>query len=83
MTYRRTFDNDYEFLAPNGFISHCHLQIYRAEGRPMLVVASELPSNPGMSVTNAAETLATDVFRAFRGCLESIESNFYVFRLQK
>jgi hypothetical protein len=46
MTYRRTFDNDYEFLAPNGFISHCHLQIYRAEGRPMLVVASELPPIP-------------------------------------
>jgi len=39
----------------------CRLDIYPATDAPTLVICTEHPENTGMSVTNAAEALATKV----------------------
>ncbi len=46
--------------------SRCRIRIFRREGRPPVVIASdEADANPGTSITNAAEELATDVARVY------------------
>lgn len=56
MTYLR-------FTAPNGEYSRCGLDIGELnEEDAIAVVFSELPDNPGMSITNAIEYLASLVF---------------------
>ncbi len=50
----------YQFPGLYGFPSKCGLAIYKQEGRAV-VVFTELPDNPGTSVTNAIELLATQV----------------------
>lgn len=41
--------------------SICRLRIYQTEDMEAVVIFTELPDNPGMSVTNAAEILANSV----------------------
>ena len=53
----------YEYKGYHGAPSVCGLEI-RALEVGTLVVVTELPDNPGTSVTNMAENLATDVCRA-------------------
>jgi hypothetical protein len=69
---RNTFNNVYEYLGSNGYISRCHLALYETPNEPMIVIASEIPDNPGQSITNAAAVLATDVFRMFNGPKEGL-----------
>jgi hypothetical protein len=54
----------YEFTAATGIKAVCGLRLVRDEER-VVVVLTELPDNPGMSVTNACEEIATQVRRAF------------------
>ena len=54
----------YEFTAATGATATCGLHIVR-EGTQLVVVLTELPDNPGMSVTNAAEEIASQVRREF------------------
>lgn len=49
-----------EFKASNGYTSSCDLAIYR---EIQLVLVSE--TGEGMSITNAAETIATEVVKRF------------------
>jgi len=56
--------NNYEFTAATGVKASCGLRIVR-DGEQTVVVLTELPDNPGMSVTNAAEEIATQVRREF------------------
>jgi hypothetical protein len=42
-----------------GAPSICRLRVYAAPGRPAVAVATELVENPGTSVTNRADLLAT------------------------
>ena len=45
--------------------AHCHLRILQTD-QGTLVIATELASNPGKSITNAAETIATDVVKRWQ-----------------
>jgi hypothetical protein len=46
--------------------SHCRIRIYLPDDvlDALVVVCSELPNNPGGSITNSAETIAAGVIRA-------------------
>jgi hypothetical protein len=48
----------------HGCFSKCRLRIFEPEDntRPYVVIATELESNPGTSITNAAERIATAVW---------------------
>lgn len=48
----------------NRIRAHCRLRSY-AGGQQTVVIASELPDNPGMSITNAAAELATQVCQRY------------------
>jgi hypothetical protein len=55
----------FEYLGFHGCPSACGLDIQRLAGSRTLVVCTELPNNPGTSVTNFAEQLATLVCQRF------------------
>lgn len=61
-----TYLTAFEFMSPNGTPSKCNISIYSAHNRP-LVILSEHPENPGISVTNGFELIATSVYNAFLG----------------
>lgn len=56
-------DYELEFTAENGAQSRCRVRIYAPEEDRDAPVAifSELPDNPGQSVTNAAEVIAGEL----------------------
>jgi len=54
-------DDVFAFTTRNGHPAKCHLKII--EG--FIVIATEISDNPGVSVTNAAENLATIVCDKF------------------
>lgn len=59
MTYLR-------FRAPNGCDSRCGIDVGEmSDGDALAVVFTELPDNPGMSITNAVEFLASMVLRDY------------------
>jgi hypothetical protein len=58
-------DSHYQHSRRPGFIARCQLRIWQDEQGNSLVILSELPDNPGMSVTNAADQLATGVVADF------------------
>lgn len=43
----------------------CRIEVYTADERPPLVVATELPENPIASITNMAEYLAAEVMQRY------------------
>ena len=57
----------FEFVAPNGIDSACWLRIWTLKDQPMkwLVLMTELEKNPGMSVTNAIETIVLEVMEEY------------------
>src|SRR6185503_8773416 len=55
---------DYSVLA-NRITARCRLRFFEAPTGDVVVVATELPDNPGMSITNAAEELAGTVCRDY------------------
>jgi hypothetical protein len=56
----------YRFKGLHGCDSCCLLRIY-TDGNFYVVIFTELANNPGTSVTNMIETLATNVLRQFLG----------------
>lgn len=59
------FYDKYRFVAPNGKRSFCGLEIYEESKKSRRVVLIEKIDNYGMSITNAAEELATEIFNKF------------------
>jgi hypothetical protein len=65
-------DYTHAFRGPSGVRSACRVRLYlpdaakagEALGDTPVVIISELPNNPGTSVTNAIEQLATEVMDA-------------------
>ena len=51
----------YEYPGFHGCLSHCDLEIVRSSSKTTLIICTELPDNPGTSVTNLAAELATRV----------------------
>ncbi len=55
-------------IIPTGtlrFASHCHLRILQND-QETLVIATEVNTNPGTSLTNAAEIIATNVVKRWQ-----------------
>ena len=50
----------YKFRGFHGCLSECDLDIVRSSSKTTLVICTELPDNPGTSVTNLAAELATN-----------------------
>jgi hypothetical protein len=42
----------------------CRIRIYQEEGWAPVVICSELPNNPGGSITNSVEVIAAGAIRA-------------------
>ncbi len=51
----------YHYRGFHGHRSKCDLEIVRSSSKTPLVICTELPDNPGTSVTNLAATLATRI----------------------
>ena len=51
----------YKFRGFHGCLSECDLEIVRSSSKTTLVICTELPDNPGTSVTNLAAELATGI----------------------
>ncbi len=58
----RSFDGPLTFRSASGGEGRCYLSVYERRGS-LPVVMYELASNPGLSVTNAAAAIATQVWR--------------------
>jgi len=59
----RSFDGPLTFTSASGREGHCYLSVYERRGSLPVVIAYEVASNEGPSVTNAAASLATQVWR--------------------
>jgi hypothetical protein len=61
-------DAPFPFLASNGARSKCRVRVYSPddpERDSHVVLVSELPDNPGSSVTNSAEVIAAEAMARF------------------
>jgi hypothetical protein len=52
-------------VPPSTIEATCRIRVYQLADGVIVVIATELPDNPGASITNAAEILATDMRRWF------------------
>jgi len=59
----RSFDGPLRFTSASGGEGRCYLSVYERRGSLPVVIAYEVASNPGPSVTNAAASIATQVWR--------------------
>jgi hypothetical protein len=50
---------DYEHPTPHG--GRCRIRIFERSGEVPIVICTEPPDNPGMSITNAVEQIAGEV----------------------
>ncbi len=59
----RSFDGPFTFTSARGGEGRCYLSVYEHTGTLPVVIAYELASNHGPSVTTAAAAIATQVWR--------------------
>ena len=60
-------DTTFDYVAPNGRPGRCLLRLYDQGSGDVVLVATELGAeNPGPSVTNAIEAIATTACRRYR-----------------
>jgi hypothetical protein len=64
---RLAADYVHPFESPSGIHSRCRIRVYLPEQEhdAPVVVCSELPENPGIPVTGAAENIAAEVIKAY------------------
>jgi hypothetical protein len=59
----------FEFKSLSGFYGCCKLEVYKDDDvdgpYPVVIVMTELPDNPGTSVTNAVEIIARKVCKEY------------------
>jgi hypothetical protein len=60
-----THDEIHAYAGYQNAPSHCHIRIFQQDGRTPVIIASELPDNPGTSITNLAEQLCAELIRAY------------------
>lgn len=53
----------YEFPGFHGIWSKCHLRIVAESGKPVVIICSQPPDNPGTSVQNAYEIIRDQVYQ--------------------
>ena len=61
-TYR-SYDGPFGYTDALGRRGRCYLQVFEPRGSLPLAIACEVPDNPGPSITNAAEHLATQIWQ--------------------
>jgi len=59
----RSFDGPFTYTSASGAEGRCYLSVYEHRGTLPVVLVYELASNEGPSVTNAAASIATQVWR--------------------
>ncbi len=59
----RSFDGPFTFISVNGVEGRCYLMVYERKASLPVVIVYELASNDGPSVTNAAASIATQVWQ--------------------
>jgi len=59
----RSFDGPFTYTSASGAEGRCYLSVYEHRGTLPVAIAYELASNEGPSVTNAAASIATQVWR--------------------
>ena len=60
----RTYAGVYHYRGPLGQRSRCYLHVFEGDpGTLPVVIATELPDNPGTSITNSAALVASQVWR--------------------
>jgi len=59
----RSFDGPFTFTSASGAEGRCYLMVYERKASLPIVIAYELASNHGPSVTTAAASIATQVWR--------------------
>ena len=59
----RSFDGPFTYTNASGAEGRCYLSVYEHRGALPVVIAYELASNHGPSVTTAAASIATQVWR--------------------
>jgi hypothetical protein len=70
MDVEKRVDTEFRYKPPHHIEAHCRVRIYSATGGydgedRTVVVISEAADNPGMSVTNASEDIATKIVQVF------------------
>jgi hypothetical protein len=65
------YDHIYLYRGFHACLSYCWLRIYTTPGQSV-VLATEMPENPGTSITNAPERLSMEVTRTFRLALDTL-----------
>jgi hypothetical protein len=56
-------DQAFHYLGLGTFPSVCLLRAFDVEDSPTVIIATELPHNPGTSVTNAAQDIAAQAYQ--------------------
>jgi hypothetical protein len=59
-----THDLVHDYAGFHSIPSACRIRIYQQPGHTPVIIATELPDNPGTSITNLAEQLCAEVLRA-------------------
>ena len=59
----RSFDGPFTYTSASGAEGRCYLMVYEHKASLPVVIAYELASNQGQSVTTAAASIATQVWR--------------------
>jgi len=59
---RLTHAGPFDFVGLHRFPARCHVRVWEGTGRLPVVIATELEDNPGTSITNAAELVASQVW---------------------
>lgn len=54
----------FTYTSKNKLKGMCKLEVYR-KWKGVIIVATEMPNNPGQSITNTAETIATQFLRKY------------------
>lgn len=69
---QKVLDTVFDFPLPSPPGSKCRLRIFCEEGGQTVVIASQIPGNRGISITNAIEEVATKVVRVYLECFSSL-----------
>jgi hypothetical protein len=60
---RKTMDFPLRYRGYHGTPSCCRVRVWEQAGKPPVVIATELDDNPGTSVTNRIEVIATMMYQ--------------------
>ncbi len=60
---RLVYAGPFDYKGFFGHLARCYIRIWTGRGQLPVVLATELPDNPGTSITNAAELVAAQVWQ--------------------